>query len=179
MLRTALAVIALCLPALAAVPTSAQQSAPDLRAQTQRCATAMLSADVSAALACMHPRLIEKLGGVDGATASLNRQRKAFADQGASFESVSIGMPEPSIVLNEREFALIPQTLRIRVREGVLRQAAHLLAIRDPGAQWAFIDAGAASPKALAILFPETPAAEFEARIKVPPRVPPVLEEGR
>jgi hypothetical protein len=177
MLRTALATVALCLPALAIVTASAQQPPPDLRAQAQRCAAAMLSSDVSAALSCMHPRLVEKLGGVDGATASLDRQRKAFTDQGASFESVAIGTPAQSILLNDREFALVPQTLRIRVRDGVLRQHAHLLAIRDPGAKpWTFIDAGAASPKALSTLFPETAAAEFEARLKVPPREPPVTE---
>jgi hypothetical protein len=154
-----------------------QQRPADLHVEAQRCAKAMLGFDVSAALACMHPRLVEALGGSDRAAASLERQRKAFADQGASFESVSIGTSLPGVVLHGREFVFVPQTQRIRVRDGVLRQRAYLLAIREPDARsWTFIDAMAATPKALSTLFPETAAAEFETNLKSPPREPPVLE---
>ncbi len=180
MLRISLAYIALCLSIFTPVAGSAEQARPDLRSEAQRCAAAMLASEASEAVACMHPRLVEALGGADGARASLNRQRKAFAEQGASLESVSIGTPGASVALNGREFVLVPQTLRIRVQQGVLRQSAYLLAIREPGSRsWAFVDATAASPKALSTLFPDTRAAEFEAKLKVPPRAPPVLEERR
>ncbi len=175
--RIRLSCLALCVCLLTPGVGTAAEPTSDLRADAQRCAAAMMGTESAAAIACMHPSLVKALGGADAATESIDRQRKAMAERGASIESVSIGMPGPRIVVGRREFVLIPQTLKIKTKEGMLRQAGYLLAVRDRGAKtWTFLDATAATPKTLSTLFPETAAAEFEAKLKIPAREDPVLE---
>jgi hypothetical protein len=176
-IRFPLAFFALGVCLLATGAGSASEAASDLRSDAQRCAAALMATEPGPAIACMHPSLVKALGGADAATESIDRQRKAMAERGASIESVSIGMPGPRIVVGRREFVLIPQTLKIKTKEGMLRQAGYLLAVRDRGAKtWTFLDATAATPKTLSTLFPETAAAEFEAKLKIPAREDPVLE---
>ena len=137
----------------------------------------MLAKDPDVAIPCMNPRLIAALGGVDAAKQTLARKRKQMDESGAAFEGVIVGNPGRSVTVNGREFALIPEELRIRVKEGTVRQNAYMLAVREPGSTtWTFFDAAPALPAALAKLFPDTTAAEFE-KIAIPPREPPVLEK--
>ena len=150
---------------------------PELRAEAQRCASAMLAKDPDVAIPCMNPRLVEALGGVDAAKQTLARKRKQMDESGASFEGVTVGNPARSVTVNGREFVLIPEELRIRVKEGTVRQNAYMLAVRESGAKtWTFFDTAPALPGALAKLFPDTTAAEFE-KIVIPPREAPVLEK--
>ncbi len=173
-----LAPLALYVWLLAPGAVSAAEGAGELRTDAQHCAAAMLAAESSeGAIACMHPSLVKALGGADAATEKIARQRKVMAEHGAVFDSVSIGMPGPIVVVGRREFALIPQTLKIKTKDGMLRQAGYLLAVRDRGAKaWTFLDATAATPTTLATLFPEIPASEFAAKLKIPAREDPVLE---
>ena len=137
----------------------------------------MLAKDPDVAIPCMNPRLIAALGGVDAAKQTLARKRKQMDESGAAFEGVIVGNPARSVTVNGREFALIPEELRIRVKEGTVRQNAYMLAVREPGSTtWTFFDTAPAQPQALAKLFPDTTAAEFE-KIAIPPREPPVLEK--
>ncbi len=149
----------------------------ELATKALRCSKAMLAGGPDEAVSCMHPRFVELLGGVAAARDNIERQRKVMARDGASIEDVSIGEPRKAIVVGTRDFVLVPQTLRIKTPDGMLRQSAFLLAIRKSGTEdWHFIDAGATSSSALSTLFPETPRWEFEARIQIPKRTWPVLE---
>jgi hypothetical protein len=167
--------VGLCL--LAPGVGAAAEATGDLRADAQRCAAAMMGSETSEAIACMSPSLVKALGGADAAAEKIDRGRKAMADHGASIDSVSIGVPGPRIAVGRREFVLIPQTIKIKVKEGMLRQAGYLLAVRERGSKtWTFLDATAATPETLSKLFPETAASEFEAKLKIPARAQPVLE---
>lgn len=170
-------ILALALSTLACGVAFAEEREPELRAEAQRCASAMLAKDPDVAIPCMNPRSIEALGGVDAAKQILASKRKQMDESGASFEGVIVGNPARSVTVNGREFTLIPEELRIRVKEGTLRQNAYMLAVRDPGAKtWTFFDVAPARPGALAKLFPDTAADEFE-KIVIPPREAPVLEK--
>jgi hypothetical protein len=178
MMRLSLALIALCLSFLAPIMASAEPPRIDLREKAQRCATLLISVETSDAVACMHPRLVELIGGVDGALALLKRQRKEFAEQGVTLESVVTGMPGAPVTINNREFVLVPKTLRMRTPRGMLRVSGPFLAVREPGGEsWTFLDIPKASPQRLSTIFPDTKGAEFEANLKLPPAEPPVLEE--
>ena len=158
---------------LIASPVYAETTLQDT---AKRCAKAMLVPS-SEAVACMHPHLVSALGGPNAAKSMLQKQADSMARDGASIERVSIGAPHKPIEINGRIFALVPQDLRIRVPQGALRQSAFLLAIRESSSSgWTFIDSAAATPEALALLFPDTDASAFKARLKIPPRASPVLE---
>ncbi len=158
-------VAALLVVALASLAGTSE----DLSAQAKRCATAMLTLASRDAVECMHPRLVALMGGLAAARAGIERQRAAMASEGFSIESISIGKPGPPVRVGSREFALLPQTLRIRIPGGTLRQSSYLLAIREDGAnRWHFLDGAGASPSALSQLFPDTPETEFEAKVQIP-----------
>ncbi len=166
-------VAALLVVALASLAGTSE----DLSAQAKRCATAMLTLASRDAVECMHPRLVALMGGLAAARAGIERQRAAMASEGFSIESISIGKPGPPVRVGSREFALLPQTLRIRIPGGTLRQSSYLLAIREDGAnRWHFLDGAGASPSALSQLFPDTPETEFEAKVQIPPTIR-LLEE--
>src|SRR5262245_207814 len=157
--------LAFLLPAFLA---PAAERPTDLRAEAQRCASAMLASDPSDAIECMNPRLVAALGGKDSAARVLERKRREMDEQGAKCEGVTVGAPQKPIVLGGREYTLIPETMRIRVKEGVVVQDAYMLAVREKGGKtWTFIDAAPTLPQALAQLFPDTPAAEFD-KLKIP-----------
>jgi hypothetical protein len=156
----------------AAAETRAESS---LRERAEYCANAMFSSSKEA-VGCMPAKLVQIIGGAEKAQQLLDDTIREMASQGASIESVTVGQPLEPVEITNRTFTLVPQTLRMRITEGVLVQAGHLIAIRDPGSpDWAFIDAARASPAALAQLFPDTSAEAFAA-LKIPPREPPVLE---
>ncbi len=137
----------------------------------------MLVGDPDDAVSCMHPRFVELLGGGAAARDNIERQRSAMARDGASIEDVSVGEPHAAIAVGAREFALVPQTLRIKVPDGTLRQSAFLLAIRETGTEkWHFVDAGSTGSGGLSLLFPDTSRWEFQARLEIPARSWPVLE---
>src|SRR5262245_56274293 len=96
----------------------AAEGSAELKAEAQRCAAAMLGPDAKAAVACMNPRLVAALGGADAAERALARKVKEMDERGAKFEDVTIGEPHKPIVLNGREFALVPETLHVGVKEG-------------------------------------------------------------
>src|SRR5262245_60468275 len=85
----------------------------ELRAEAQRSASAMLATDLTNAIECMNPQLVAAVGGKDSAERTLARKKKEMEERGAKFEGVEVGIPEKPVMLNGREFALIPEALRI------------------------------------------------------------------
>lgn len=173
---TRLARAILLLSLLAPPLAPAAERAMDLRAEAQRCASAMLAPDPSNAIECMNPRLVVALGGKDAAERVLSRKLHEMDELGAKFEGATVGEPKKPILIGGREFTLIPEKLRIRVKDGVLVQEAYLLAVREKGEKtWTFFDAAPTLPQGLAQIYPDTPAAEFD-KLKIPDRKPAVLE---
>jgi hypothetical protein len=136
----------------------------------------MLAEDPKEAVACMNPRLVGALGGAKSAERALTRTHEELARSGAKFLDVTVGEPGQPVVLKGREFVLVPETMRIRVNEDVLRQKGWLLAVREKdGAKWTFFDASPGLRSALANLYPDTPAEAF-LELAIPAREPPVPE---
>jgi hypothetical protein len=90
---------------------------------------------------------------------------------------VWVGVPRDAVEVNGRTSLLVPQTLRIRVSQGILIQSAFLLGIPEHDSpRWSFIDASGATPATLSPLFPDIAAASLQATPEMPPRRPAVLE---
>ena len=93
-------------------------------------------------------------------------------NRGIRYSSNNIGTPEPVREINGKLYALVPQTIRIEMPQGILVQESHLLAVsEDGGKRWYFVDtAPLGDDQKLGVVFPD-----LVGKIKVPVRKQPIL----
>jgi len=155
-----------------------QPADAQIRAGAERCMKLFIASDTRGQLACQPRAYVAQLGGDDAAAAFLDEARRAIDEQGMTIESLEIGEVGRHVTIAEREFAIVPQVNRIRLPDGVVRNTAYLLAIREPHeTAWTFVNAAPATPRLLARWYPPTSEAEFSAQLALPAATQPVREK--
>lgn len=168
---------------LLAVAVCAQLVSAD--SQTQR--IRMLAAENCVALTAgnyarlvdlTYPKVVEMIGGRDKMIEMLRSGTEDMKAHGSAILGAEVSEPPEVVTANDKQFAIVPITVRVQVPEGTVRANSFLVAIsEDHGKTWKFID-GAGLHKASGgereTLTQIIPA--FPAQLSLPAWEPPVLE---
>ena len=171
------------LASLVAIAVCAQLARAD--PQTQRVRT--IAAESSAALSSRnyarvvdltYPKLVEMIGGRDQMIEMLRSGTEEMKAHGSAILGAEVAEPREIVTAGDKQFAIVPEIVRIQVSSGTLRSNGFLIAVsEDRGKTWTFID-GAGLHKTpgkeretLAQILPG-----FPAQLSLPSWKPPVLE---
>ncbi len=145
-----------------------------IKARAQKCVQATADDDYEGIVACTHPLVIEMNGGKEHMLSILQQGSADMKSSGADIESVEIGEPQQLGQMPQLSYALVPQTIRMKVPQGKLIQDGWLLAIStDQGSSWNFVDATNLTDATLGQVFPE-----LAGKIKLPAKTAPRIEEN-
>jgi hypothetical protein len=151
---------------------SAQDLSGAVKAQAQRCATALVHADYETVVLCTHKRLVDARGGKSAIIATMKRNIDQMRSEGAKLESVTIGTPQTPLKVGSWIIAFVPQRMVVQVPDGKITADSHLLGIsEDGGKKWTFADVGNTSDTEFANTWPE-----LAGKITLPARNPPQRE---
>src|SRR5207248_2631782 len=162
--------------AVAAIAVCAQFANAD--PQTERIRN--LAAENSAALTAenyprlvelTYPKVVEMIGGRDKMIETLRRGSEDMKAHGSAILGAEVSEPKEVVTVGDRQFAILPMTVRVRVPDGTLRSTGFLIAVsEDHGKTWTFIDGAGLKEKLVQVL------PEFPPQLLLPPREQPVLE---
>ena len=143
-----------------------------IRAEAVRMSDALLNGDYQTVADYTFPWVLKEIGGEKKMLEVLKQSNLQMQNQGIRYSSVNIGSPEPVREIDGKWYALVPETIRIEVPQGILIQESHLLAVsEDKGNRWYFVDtASLAEEEKLAAVFPA-----LVGKMKIPIRKQPVL----
>jgi hypothetical protein len=111
------------------------------KAQANDCAQAYFRQDYDAFAAKMYPKLLEMSGGKENLIRTLQDGRKQMLAEGGDIRSATIGDVTQLKESHSQEFAIVPETLEISMREGTLTAESYMLGISDDGGKtWTFLD---------------------------------------
>lgn len=144
-----------------------------LKAQAEELARAFVSGDLGKLADMTYPRLIELIGGKTQMIASIEKDMKGMRAEGIEIDSVSVGEPGQVIRIGKQTFAVIPETLRMKVPQGLLVGQSFLIGVsEDGGERWTFVNGlSGANKERLRVLLPA--AAD---KLNLPEMKPPVLQ---
>jgi hypothetical protein len=160
-----------------ATPTQATAThEPDrakLKAQAEEVAKAFLSGNFDKLADLTYPDLVRRLGGKTQMMAHLEHDVQEMKAEGFEFMSDKIGEPTQIIRSDAgRTLAVLPTTLRIKIREGVLVGNGYLIGVSDDGSDWRFIDGSSIDKPKLRVLF----GTDIVDKLNLPELQQPVLE---
>jgi hypothetical protein len=173
--RTVLTLFAL---ALCAQLGSADSQTERIRTIAAENSAALTSGNYARLVDLTYPKLVEMMGGRDKMIEMLRSGAEDMKAHGSAILGAEIAEPREIVTANDKQFAIVPMTVRVQVPEGTLRSNGFLIAVSDDrGKTWKFID-GAGLHKTsrneretLAQILPD-----FPAQLSLPAWEPPVLE---
>ncbi len=145
-----------------------------LKAQADELARAFFIGDFEKLADLTYPDLVKLLGGKTRMIVQLERDVQEARSEG--FEPVSYAAGEPTQTVGVpggRLFAVLPTTLRAKVREGVLAGQSYLIGVSDDGVVWKFVDGSSVDKSKLRVLF----GSGVIDKLSLPELKPPILEK--
>jgi len=155
-----------------AAPAKPKVDFGKLKDQAQAMADGLRKGDYEKLADHTYPKLIELMGGRETMLAEVKKTMAAMKQEG--FEILSYVVDTPTEVLGTPPdlAAILPQKMRIRLKNGVISQAAFLLAVSgDSGATWTFVDGAQLTPEIVKQILPKSLHG-----IKLPEVPPPAPE---
>lgn len=147
--------------------------AEEIRAAAEKMSDAMTNKDYAMLAEYTLPLIVDMMGGKEKMVEILEQSEMEMKNQGISFGSVTTGSPVDIKEINGKIYALVPQTVTIKVPEGTLIQESHLIAISDQG-RWYFIDTSPLdNDETVAQVLPD-----LAGKMKIPAKQPPTLIKG-
>ena len=118
---------------------------------------------------CMPPEVVENIGGRAKLLDMLKRSEEERTKDGFQIEESVVLPPTQMRKGTTHTFAVLPQTVGVKVPEGRLVLESYLLGIStDDGKSWRFIDGVELDRAAATELFPDLPAALTFPVVKKP-----------
>ena len=145
----------------------------NLKVQAGQLTDAVLRADYERAADLTFPKLIELMGGRQRFISVMETGMKEVQSEQFRITSITVGEPRGVVEAESQIYAIVPTTMRIKVREGILVGEAFMIGVsKDGGKNWTFVDSGGRSmdKSKLKILFPA--AAD---KLRIPEIKRPVL----
>ncbi len=139
------------------------------RAAAEVCARAMVTQDAEGMLACTAEEVVTVAGGRDAFVRLVDKAKQDMAAEGASMVSVVLASPSQMLTEAGVTYAIVPQTLTMKVGNERFRQQSFLLGLsRDAGKTWRFADGVGVRSKNSSKVFPNLPQA-----LELPPKAQP------
>jgi hypothetical protein len=158
---------------------NAEHSAVDQtnpRTQAETMVAAFIKHDFRTAADFTYSGVVSKSGGKEKMAGALEKGMTEVEQQGFRLESVTVEDPTQVLSGGRQLFAVLPNTMRMRVPDdkGVLVSHGFYIGVSDDGGKtWTFIDGtGVPDRKRLKVVLPSAPES-----LKLPERQPPVLQQ--
>jgi hypothetical protein len=164
--RTSLALLAF---AVSAKLASADPQTEQIRKLAAENSAALTSGNYARLVDLTYPKVVEMIGG---------RGSEDMKAHGSAVLGAEVSEPKEVVAAGDKQFAIVPMTVRVQVPEGTLRSKGFLFAIsEDRGKTWTFIDGGGITKEPgkerekLAQVIPD-----FPTQLSLPAPESPVLE---
>ena len=125
-----------------------------------------------------YPKVVEMIGGRDKMIETLRRGSEDMKAHGSAILGAEVSEPKEVVTAGDKQFAIVPMTVRVQVPDGTLRSKGFLIAVsEDRGKTWTFIDGAGLvrepgkEKEKLAQILPD-----FPSQLSLPAREQPVLE---
>jgi hypothetical protein len=143
----------------------------NLKSQAEEGSKAFVGGDYGKLADLTYPKLVELIGGRAKMIAYIEKQIAEMKAQGAEVISVSFDDPTQVIKIGGELFAVLPDTLKMKVPDGILVGKSFMLGISgDNGEHWTFVDGSSLDEKAIKTLFPAA-----AGKLNIPKAEKPVL----
>ena len=172
--RTSLILIAI---AVCAQLASADPQTERVRALAAENSAALSSGNYARLVELTYPKIVEMIGGRDKMIETLRRGSEDMKAHGSAILGAEVSEPKEVVTANDRQFAIVPMTVRVQVPDGTLHSKGFLIAVSDHGKTWTFIDGAGfmrepgKEKEKLAQVLPD-----FPPQLSLPSREQPVLE---
>lgn len=154
--------------------SSAERQYKNLKIQADQLNQASLTGDDERVVALTYPKLLDLMGGREEFLANAGAIRSEMESQQLRVLSASAQDSKDIIEVNNRIYAIVPVSMRMKAPEGVLVGRTFMIGVsEDRGENWKFVSAGSGQldPEQLKLLFPD--AAD---KLRIPEDEEPVLE---
>jgi hypothetical protein len=169
----ALLAVAVCVELAIADPQTEQ-----IRKLAAENSAALASGNYARLVDLTYPKVVEMIGGREKMIEMLRRGSEEMKAHGSAILAAEVGEPKEVVTAGDKQFAIVPMTVRIQVPEGTLRSTGFLISIsEDRGKTWTFLDGAGITKEPgkerekLAQVIPD-----FPTQLSLPAREPPVLE---
>lgn len=157
---------------------SADPQVQRIRTVAAESSAALSSRNYARLVDLTYPKLVEMIGGRDQMIEMLRSGTEEMKAHGSAILSAEVAEPREIVTAGDKQFAIVPEIVRVQLEAGTLRSKGFLIAVsEDRGKTWTFID-GAGLHKTpgkeretLAQIIPD-----FPAQLTLPAWEPPVLE---
>jgi hypothetical protein len=163
-------------PSAGTADSSAGRQYKNLKIQADQLNQASLTGDDERVVALTYPKLLDLMGGREEFLANAGAIRSEMESQQLRVLSASAQDSKDIIEVNNRIYAIVPVSMRMKAPEGVLVGRTFMIGVsEDRGENWRFVSAGSGQldPEQLKLLFPD--AAD---KLRVPEDEEPVLESA-
>jgi hypothetical protein len=165
------------LPLLLGLATIARgDEPPDKRLRTCQvradvCSQAILRTDYPEIIRCTLPLIVEGMGGAEAMTQRLRTMKEEWRSQGIEMRSVTVEAPKEIVRAESYSFALLPQSLTMKVPGGTLLSRGFLVGVsKDGGNHWWFVDGSNLTAENVKQVLPTLPAT-----VKLPEKQKPTF----
>ncbi len=173
--RTSLTLIAI---AVCAQLASADPQTERIRKLAAENSAALSSGNYARLVELTYPKIVEMIGGRDKMIETLRRGSEDMKAHGTAILGAEVSEPKEVVTAGDKQFAIVPMTVRVQVPDGTLHSKGFLIAVSDDhGKTWTFIDGAGLmrepgkEKEKLAQVLPD-----FPPQLSLPPREQPVLE---
>lgn len=136
-----------------------------------RFAKATFSSDTKAVLDMSYPGLVKLSGGREAMAKLINDRIEALRARGVIAFDGWVNAPGPFYKAGTQLLCLLPETVKMKVLNGVYISHSYLLAIsNDKGKTWTFMDVGNMPKNVLLRLLPD-----FNKALEIPAPTPPTF----
>ena len=142
--------------------TFAEDCEPAVVARAQEDVRTMLRAvdegDVETTLRFTHPKVVQLLGGRDGARLTLQRVAATLKESETRRESLSFPSPPTCLSAGGHRFSIVPTLAVISVKDVRFESLNYQFGVAEPGESvWTYIEGSRVNSNTVHVLFPEFP----------------------
>lgn len=146
-----------------------------IKAEAGRCALGLLARNYEVVIEYTHPKVVALVGGKERMIETLRRGTDEMSAQGTTFEKATIGEPEEPRTSGGIMYALVPETITLKVPGGKSTAESVLVAVsNDGGKKWVFVDGESMTPENMKLVLPE-----LVGKISIPPPKPAVFVKDK
>jgi hypothetical protein len=122
------------------------------------CALYTVSGNTAGAVDCMPDVALDSGGGRDAFIAIMDRSKKEMEKGGIAVVGSDISPPDRLVETKENMYAILKQTVRIRIPQGELVQKSFLIGRKEKSNPvWKFVDGAKLTSSSVKNLFPDFP----------------------
>jgi hypothetical protein len=164
--------------AVCAELASADPQTEQVRKLAVEDSAALVSGNYARLVDLTYAKFVEMIGGREKMIETLGRGNEEMKAHGSAILAAEVSEPKEVVTAGDKQFAIVPITVRVQVPDGTVRSTDFLIGIsEDRGKTWTFLDGAGITKEPgkerekLAQVIPD-----FPTQLSLPAREPPVLE---